>query len=86
MSDNKNLNEEELAALIKEKKAYIKENAGSLAPIQIQAIMDEIKNIENSINKIRSSKIKITPVIDAPLAKDHPKESNSRFIGNTMRL
>lgn len=78
------LSEEELCKLIDEKNMYIKEN--ELTALAAQSVLDEITELRSALNKIQISKLSVTPVLNAPLRKDRPKESKSHYNGNRLSL
>jgi len=85
MSD-KVVTEAELQSKIDEKQEFLRVNNFKLAPIQVQAVLDEITELKQEMDKIIEQNLKFTPVLDAPLAKDHPRPNNSKFSDNRMRL
>ena len=80
----KNLTESEISKMIGEKKKSLRTD--SFAPIEAQAVLDEITELEMARDKLRAQNIKVTPVIDAPLVKDHPKETLTKMGDTSMRL
>ena len=84
--DKKNLTEDKIYELINEKEDFLRKNDFKMAPLEIQAILDEITELQIASREIGMSKIKITPVLDAPLVKDHPRTAKSRLSDNRMRL
>lgn len=81
-----NLNEKEIKNLIDEKSAYLRENEYSMSPLAVQNILDEITELRASLKKIDESKLAVTPVLNAPLKKDHPKNIRTNFTDSSFRL
>ncbi len=83
---NKIETEEELYAQIEKKRKFLRENDFKMAPLEVQAVLDEITELEMKIEDIGRKKLTITPVLDAPLVKNHPRMNRSNLSDNRMRL
>ena len=77
------MKEKDILAKISKLKKEVNDPESELAPLEAQAILDEISDLEFMLAEMRKDEMRITPVINAPTVGDRPKGRRNNRMGNS---